>query len=207
MGKANTTEPLLIDSIEPHKPDVFRRLDSYTKEEIRYRLDHYLKFVFVRNPFERLLSAYRDKLNPGNKYFQTEFGRKIVRTYRLNASQESLLLGHDVTFREFIQYLINFHSSDEKAVFNEHWRPVFDMCLPCVVRYDIVGKYETINDDAWLVLEKAGLGRRIQFPHVGNSTTSSLLHTFMSQLTHQEVEMLYQIYENDFNFFGFDRAV
>ena len=88
-GKTNTSDPLSINSTEAHKLDVFKRLDSYTEEEIRYRLDHYLKFMFVRQPFERALSAYRDKVNPGNKYFQEVYGRKIVRMYRLNATEES----------------------------------------------------------------------------------------------------------------------
>jgi len=34
-------------------------------------LDKYFKFIFVRHPFERLVSAYHDKLVIGNKYVYT----------------------------------------------------------------------------------------------------------------------------------------
>lgn len=63
MGKANTTDPLSILADDSHRLHVFRRLDNYTSEEIRYRLDNFMKFMFVRHPFERLLSAYRNKFN------------------------------------------------------------------------------------------------------------------------------------------------
>ena len=42
-------------------------------------------FIVVRHPFERLLSAYRDKLERSNVYYYKKYGEKIVKTYRQKA--------------------------------------------------------------------------------------------------------------------------
>lgn len=206
MGKANTTDPLSILADDSHRSHVFRRLNNYTDEEIRYRLDHYLKFMFVRHPFERLLSAYRNKFNSNyssSEYFHLRYGRQIVRQYRINASEESLTKGSDVTFNEFVRYVIDPKTAAAVGGFNEHWKPVSELCLPCTIRYNVIGKYETLMDDAWLVLEKARLGW-IGFPRSERpSSTTSLVEEFFNQLTQEELMHLYHIYELDFRLFDY----
>lgn len=208
MGKANTTDPLSILADDSHRYHVFRRLNNYTGEEIRYRLDHYLKFMFVRHPLERLISAYRNKFNSNytsSEYFRSRYGRQIVRQYRANASEESLARGHDVTFAEFVRYVIDPRTAAaQPGGFNEHWKPQYELCLPCTIRYNLVGKYETLNDDAWLVLEKAGLGWAGGFPRSDRpSSTTPLVEEFTAQLTAQEMLYLYHIYELDFRLFDY----
>ena len=100
--------------------DIFKQLRQ-RKEQLRANLDQYnttdicnylmksYKFMFVREPFERLLSAYRDKFvftRPVNRHLLEIYGRKIVRDFRPNATQHALRTGHDVTFPEFIEYIL-----------------------------------------------------------------------------------------------------
>ena len=40
---------------------LWKRLSNYTEEERNERLKKYFKFVFVREPLQRLLSAYKNK--------------------------------------------------------------------------------------------------------------------------------------------------
>ena len=68
--------------------------------ELEYpEADHVLttsrKLLVVRHPFERLLSAYRDKLENsiagrehGTLYFYRKFGAKIVQKYRSKSWEE-----------------------------------------------------------------------------------------------------------------------
>ena len=84
------------------------RMNKYSPAEYDHLLRNYKKFVFVRHPLERLLSAYRDKFLKTNKwtmYFQHLFGRQIIKKYRKNPSKESLKSGTGVLFEEFIRYL------------------------------------------------------------------------------------------------------
>ena len=66
------------------------------------------KFIWVRHPFERILSAFHNKLeHPFTDEFQLRYGRKIVKNFRPKASEESLEHGDDVSITEFIKYLVN----------------------------------------------------------------------------------------------------
>uniref|UniRef100_A0A3Q2ZXM8 Carbohydrate sulfotransferase n=1 Tax=Kryptolebias marmoratus TaxID=37003 RepID=A0A3Q2ZXM8_KRYMA len=51
-----------IKSSTVHKQFKFTLLNDYSRTEIKAKLRHYTKFLFVRDPFVRLVSAYRDKL-------------------------------------------------------------------------------------------------------------------------------------------------
>lgn len=210
MGKANTTDPLSIQADDSHRLHVFRRLNNFTAEEVRYRLDRYLKFAFVRHPLERLISAYRNKFGANytsSEYFRSRYGRQIIRQYRANASEESLARGHDVTFVEFVRYVIDPRTASQPGGFNEHWKPQHELCLPCTIRYNIIGKYETLNDDAWLVLEKAGLPWVGGFPRSDRpASTTPLVDEYAAQLTAEELLQLYHIYELDFRLFDYHSA-
>uniref|UniRef100_A0A3Q0QWJ4 Carbohydrate sulfotransferase n=1 Tax=Amphilophus citrinellus TaxID=61819 RepID=A0A3Q0QWJ4_AMPCI len=55
------TDPLAIPANEAHVAGNLRTLSEFSVAEINQRLRSYLKFIFVREPFERLVSAYRNK--------------------------------------------------------------------------------------------------------------------------------------------------
>lgn len=72
-GKWNDTDVLSIPANLSHSPGMFRNLSSVSKEDRDKMLENYHKMIIVRNPFERLLSAYRNKLEgdlPSARYFQ-----------------------------------------------------------------------------------------------------------------------------------------
>jgi len=95
-GMSNATNYEDVDGMNAHRS--LRRLGHYSSKEASYRLRTYKKFMFVRQPFERLLSAFNSKLKR-SKWWQLKFGTTIVRRLRPNATNESLTKGHDVTFQ------------------------------------------------------------------------------------------------------------
>jgi len=82
-GKWLGNDPLEIPADQAHSPGTFQRLSNYTLSDIEKKLATYDKLIVVRHPLERLLSAYRNKLEPKHeksaKYFQSRFGKKIVK--------------------------------------------------------------------------------------------------------------------------------
>lgn len=112
--------------------------------------------------------------------------------------------GSDVTFREFIQYLISeaLASSNDEDI-NEHWRPIFKMCLPCTIDYNFIVKYEHLIEDAEMVLDMLK-ATHIEFPMTRGSRTNKKLNSYFEQLSLQEIKKLYQFYQLDFRLFGYN---
>ena len=106
-----------------------------TEKERRRALKVTTKFLVVRHPLDRLVSAYRNKFEFGDPdKFPLKYGRHIVRQYRENATEMALRTGADVTFVEFLTFLTREPLGDG------HWVRQYDQCQPCVVKYDFIGR-------------------------------------------------------------------
>ncbi|XP_068899892.1 carbohydrate sulfotransferase 11-like isoform X2 [Tenebrio molitor] len=174
------------------------RLSQLEDGDIRHCLDHYTTFVMVRHPFERLLSAYRNKFeNTYTKYFQLRYGKSIIKKYRANATDSDLQTGVNVTFREFVLYILDGGAGD-----NEHWAPVYDLCHPCSLNYSFIGRYETLAEDARALLDMIG-APSVAFPYSKPANTSYRLRTYFQQLSMKDIRELYKMYEHDFRLFGY----
>ena len=70
----------------------FKYLDEVSPpSDVEHKLDDYFKFLVVRDPWTRLLSAYRDNFEKNDSTLQDSFhqsyGRIIVERYRKNGSK------------------------------------------------------------------------------------------------------------------------
>ncbi|GJQ81339.1 hypothetical protein Trydic_g20551 [Trypoxylus dichotomus] len=201
---SNTTDLVSIPASLAHEDGVITKLSQLPPEKALKILKTYTAFVMVRHPFERLLSAYRNKFvgdKPSAKYFQTRIGRYIIRKYRKNPSERDLENGDNVSFREFVNYLIEEGVNDESA--NEHWRPISQLCQPCLLNYTFIGKYEKFDDDAKLILKMID-APFIQFPQTKSGRTADHLRMYFGKLSLDKIKQLYEMYELDFKLFGYD---
>ena len=128
-----------------HSEATFTTLNQLNTSEIRRRLETYTKFMFVRHPLKRFISAYRSKfqkIDRDSERFRRTYGREIVARFRGNKS--SVPPGapiNDVTFKEFADLVV----LPRTYVHDKHWRPMTDLCLPCAVGYDFVGRHENLE--------------------------------------------------------------
>uniref|UniRef100_A0A8C3J6U8 Carbohydrate sulfotransferase n=1 Tax=Calidris pygmaea TaxID=425635 RepID=A0A8C3J6U8_9CHAR len=180
-----------------HKSDLVF-LGDMKPDEISYRLKNYYKFIFVRNPMERLLSAYRNKFGEIKEY-QQKYGVEIVRRYRKNGGNSA---GDDVTFSEFLRYLLD----EEVERMNEHWMPIYNLCQPCAVRYDFIGSYERLNADANHVLEHVRSPSFVRFPERQpwyKPVTAETLHYYLCNTQRRLIKELLPKYILDFSLFAY----
>ncbi|XP_029470674.1 carbohydrate sulfotransferase 14 [Rhinatrema bivittatum] len=167
-------------------------------DEIRYRLEHYFKFLFVRNPMDRLLSAYRNKFGEVKEY-QQKYGVEIVKRYRKNPGRTK---GDDVTFSEFLRYLLD----EDVERMNEHWMPVYNLCQPCAITYDFIGSYERLKEDADHVLDQVKAPAFLQFPERQawyKPVTKEMQQYFLCKTPPGLVKELMPKYILDFSLFAY----
>lgn len=174
---------------------------QFPPEKAKKMLQTFYKFMFVREPFERLLSAYKDKyVHPraiDKDPFITVFGRKIIRNFRHNASQEALQSGYGVKFPEFIEYIINQGAQEDW-----HWANYEDVCGFCDIKYHYVGHYETLQEDAKYVLEQANLSE-LKFPSFRPSRTKDEVIQYYAQIPIAWIKGLGNVYQSSFKIFGY----
>ncbi|XP_006013911.1 carbohydrate sulfotransferase 14 [Latimeria chalumnae] len=167
-------------------------------QEIRHRLTHYFKFLFVREPMERLLSAYRNKFGEIEAY-QKKYGIEIVKRYRSKVGSSK---GDDVTFSEFLHYLVD----EDVEKMNEHWMPIYNLCQPCAVRYNFIGSYEHLQTDADSVLQRVGAPPHVHFPERQawyKPVTAQTLHYYVCTAPKQLLQELLPKYILDFSLFAY----
>jgi len=116
-----------------------------------------LKFMFARDPYTRIWSAYLDKFVLP-LFWHT--GKEVVKEMRNNATKASLECGHDITFKEFLFYIFrHVNGTWPEVVLNEHFKPVVFNCNPCKHHFDVVGKAETFTSDSELIFASSGFFR------------------------------------------------
>ena len=174
---------------------MWKRLSNYTEEQRSLRLKTYLKFLFVREPLQRLLSAYKNTFIQVPKYTK-DIRKVIVNDLRPQDFEPN---GKNyVSFSEFIQYFSNDISR------NQHWRQYEKLCHPCVIDYDFIGHLETLEDDAPLLLKMAGLDDRVTFPPIHKATGESEVLKYYSQIPPRYITRLGELYRSDFEMFGYE---
>ncbi|XP_072119932.1 carbohydrate sulfotransferase 9-like [Mobula birostris] len=189
-----------------HYSKQLRRLDSYSLRESYELLNSFIKVLFVRDPMERLVSAFRDKFEHPNSYYHPVFGREILKKYRANASAEALRTGSGVTFREFVQYLLDPHKPIGMDI---HWEQISKLCSPCLINYDFIGKFESLEQDANYLLKLIGAPEGLQFPsfkdrHSSDErTTSAVVEQYLAQITPSERQQIYNFYYPDYLMFNY----
>lgn len=149
----------------------------------------YFKFTFVRNPFDRVLSYYYNKIVAG---IDMSF-------YNLGPTERSYLKRNDIleskNFDEFVERIYNKKCFD----YNIHFRKQSSLLYYNEkLLVDFVGKIENIAEDFKVIqsrtsnkpLPRLNTSRHPSF----NEVTSSISR-----------DIIYEIYEEDFINFGYER--
>ena len=111
-------------------------------------------FTFVRHPFVRLVSAFRDKFELGakNNWIYKMYAADVLdipearadktEAYMRNIYRKIVNLPRP-SFRQFVSYLLRTKVEN----YNDHWLPYWLHCHFCHQGYQVVGRFETIVED------------------------------------------------------------
>ena len=131
----------------------------YEKFDPNTNFEDWFRFLFVRNPYDRILSAYIDKVFVPNPMFWEKFGIPAIKMFRENASMTRLQCGHDATFSEFVKFVVWSETTKQKQ--DPHFTTISELCLPCEKKFTFVGKIENALEDFTFVLTQFGLNSSV----------------------------------------------
>ncbi|XP_064171693.1 carbohydrate sulfotransferase 12-like [Anguilla rostrata] len=203
-------DPMDVPLEQVHEIKVHLTLNKFSRRLRKVKLKNYTKFLFVRDPFVRLISAYRDKLATANEDFYRRFSTVMLKRYGNYSNPPASVVdafrsGIQPSFSHFIQYLLD-PKTEKQRPFNEHWKQVYRLCHPCQIKYDFIGKLETVDEDAEHLLRILQVDNIIHFPpSYNNRTTSSWQQYWFSSIPYESTRKLYKLYEPDYKFFGYPK--
>lgn len=126
------------------------RLSDFSTEEIAemFLSKDWLKFCLVRNPYTRLLSAYRSQIGNiwNDEYAWVKEEAKKAHGYPENEEGTEFF----VAFRDFVRYL----ETAPLAVQNDgHFTAQANILMPDVISYDMVGRFEDFSNEFRAILK------------------------------------------------------
>ena len=192
------------------------RNSSLTDEQRMKRVRDYYRFVIVRHPLERLVSAFRDKLE-GDLVWNITTSKiawnqrmkirllSIYKERELNVWQSTKGIGLDlrVEFSDYITWIVD--SEDKKL--NEHFATFIAGAQPCLMRYHFYADFDQYSSDIQQVAHELGLDfdnyfkRDMVTEHSMPLEKSSLLNSYYSTLSDTLKKALVIRMQQDLDFY------
>ena len=125
----------------------------------------YFKYVMVRNPLERLSSAYRSKIErynltgglkdtPHYNWARREIFKHVYPIQYRQWAKEGMRRPVTISFSDFISYWLKPTLIEFK--YDDHFMLFLHICQPCRTRYDFYGNFRHFARDAQVFIDKIG---------------------------------------------------
>jgi dermatan 4-sulfotransferase 1 len=164
-------------------------------EEIQRR---YFKFAFTRNPYDRLLSAFLDKIGT-----TVESGQRTKAKHRMLVTQAlKQPLGSVISFDMFVSYLEAGGINDDP-----HWCRQVDLIPLRLFEFDYIGKVEELEKDLSTVFTSI-FGRQVDIPPIksrGKNTGATLVRN--EYYDRNLMKRVSDLYADDFEMFSYSREI
>ncbi len=161
------------------------QLRHFNATEVASRLRDYFKFMIMRHPFERLISAWRDKVVHLEQSPCKDWPARILKHTRpflfgnSSAARSAVITNKDMEiaskhspprFDEFVTWIA------EKEFENEHWMSAVKFCHVCANDWDAIFRIETMVADKRILLDKLKAD-------IDQSEDIALVHSMQNNLT------------------------
>lgn len=159
-------------------------LHELSARQVLSLAEEFYKFTFVRNPIDRAVSCYRDKIQKAPKTAHAGLVRK-----RLGLSSNS-----EISFSVFLEYLESGGLTE-----NAHWAPQSSLLSMPIQPLDYIGRVETLESDFSLISDRIfGIAHQLTnwMPHATKCSGAT-------SLGERELDRLRKLYRCDFENLGY----
>ena len=180
--------------------------NTLSEEEVEYRLKNYFKFMVVRHPFDRLLSAYSERFNTSGNF---SFAKKYANVLHKHFVSE-LKIDSNGTALPSLEQFLHLVLTEPVTFRNHHWLNYNEYCHPCLIPYDHVVYMETFQDDIDIILDHFvdSNGSRPELTvnvHLRRAHKDRLqdTSTIFKKIDRKIIDKLLSVYHQDFEVFGY----
>lgn len=192
---------LLADGARETRPDMFIHsrsnvplpslvdLGAKTQREV-LESPNFLRFTVVRNPYSRLVSAWRSKVflcEPAGTEVWLELRGRLPSAYGRSR----------VSFEEFVEYVEN---KCDLSTCNPHWRLQTDRIFYPALNFSCIARIEQLGEGLHCFAEHLGVS---DLPLRNESNVSLPLGS--ATYTQEIADRVYGLYRPDFTALGYDR--
>jgi len=154
--------------------------DFYNSDKDKF--EQYFKFSFVRNPFDRLCSAYRYLSNGGMNEIDLYWRKKYIEPYR--DFEEFVNIGLEIAIKRKAEHFLPQHEF------------IYANCK--TLKVDYLGRYETIDTDFEKICERIGVYSKLPLKN-----DSGRKKDFMKNFSSDMENTVRKLYAIDFDLLGY----
>lgn len=145
------------------------------------KFNQYFKFAFVRNPWDRLVSAFFYLKKGGSNAMDKHWAMKNIDKYS--------------TFEEFVIDWVSPENINRYFHFIPQYKFIYDQSL--YLKVDYVGKFENLNQDFEVVANKLNIHQSL--PYINKSNRKD----YQSYYSKKTKEIVAQVYKQDIELLGY----
>jgi chondroitin 4-sulfotransferase 11 len=172
------------------------------KNQLARRMDRgefreHFKFAFVRNPWDRLVSCYSDKVMDARRAGESPF--------RHVPSERGSRLYRGMPFAEFVETVCEIPDEESNMHFVSQYRIVCGPGEDRSIMADFVGRFENLSADFAEVAERIGGGKRLELPHRMRSASRES-RPYTEFYDDRLKDLVHERYREDVEVFGYSFA-
>lgn len=146
-----------------------------------------MRFAIVRNPYTRLVSAWRDKVFVCDPSVECVYGA-------VRGAAPAMERKQPIEFEEFVSYI----ESRKGKLWDGHWRRQVDLIFPKGIPFTHIGKVEDLSSTITLFGRHLGRQQAITISRANEGWIRP-----MTRYSKELARRVYALYEDDFVSFGY----
>jgi len=157
--------------------------------ELNDHYGDYFKFAFVRNPWDRLVSCYCQKLNPNGP------GLKLP-------VENDIELYPGMSFPAFVEAVHAIPDGEANPHFQSQHMVICGPGQDKPILADFVGRFENLAEDFDVVAQRISGHQRLQLPHVLRSRSRES-RPYADFYDHRLRDLVHERFQEDIEIFGY----